>query len=561
MKMINQFLVLFIVLLCLPAFASGWKNPVRSTHAMVSCDDIRATDIGLEILKKGGNAVDAAVAVGFALAVAYPQAGNIGGGGFMVIRTTKGETHCLDYREKAPLRAARDMYLDSTGQVIADASTIGYLASGVPGTVAGLYEAHQKFGSLPWQDLVAPAVRLADKGIILDRYLARSLKNNHDLFSPFPVTMEIFSRDGEPFAEGELLIQKDLAHTLKLIGKSGRDGFYRGETAAKIAGDMAQNGGLIGLDDLDTYQAQWREPIKFAYRQFMVYSMPPPSSGGVLLAEILQALQNINPADLGHNSSELIHYWVEIERQVYFDRAKHLGDIDFYPVPTQKLTDRSYANDLFARINPQYANISSAFGELVPESPSTTHFSIVDGNGNAVSSTYTLNGSYGSGVIINGTGILMNNEMDDFSVKPGYPNIYGLLGSEANAIEPGKRMLSSMTPTIVTKNDTTWAVLGSPGGSRIITTVAQVISNIVDHNMNIREAVEAPRFHHQWLPDIVRYESGGFSRDVITNLREMGHDLRPVYALGNVHALLWDPDHGEWTGWADPRINGVCKGN
>jgi len=552
--------LIFIILFWSEQTLIAGRLPIYGKQGMVVTADKFATAVGIQVLEKGGNAIDAAVAVGFALAVTYPQAGNIGGGGFMLIRTNKGEYHALDYREKAPIRARKDMYLDENRDVIQGASTSGYLAIGVPGTVAGLYRAHEKFGLLNWAELTQPAIDLAMNGFIVDRFLEKSLEENLDDFEPFPPTIDIFTKSGEVIREGELFVQKDLANTLQLIQGNGPAGFYEGETAKKIVSAMEKNGGLISAEDLDNYEAVWREPVNFTYRGYDIYSMPLPSSGGIVLAEILNTLENVNLSILGHNSSAAMHLWIEAEKQAYADRAAHLGDIDFYQSPYDLLITKKYGKRLFQSINPHYARSSEVVRPAPVESMETTHFSIIDGLGNTVSSTYTLNGFYGSGVVIKGTGVLMNNEMDDFSIKPGIPNLYGLVGSEANAVEPEKRMLSSMTPTIVEKNKKPYLVVGSPGGAKIITSVAQVISNVIDFKMNVREAVEAPRFHHQWLPDVVRYEKFGFSTDVLYNLEKKGHNLEKIDYLGNVQAILWDEDSAEWTGWSDPRRNGESKG-
>ncbi len=550
-----------IIILILSTFpvSAAQKKPVYGSHGAVASADIIATRIGLDILKQGGNAVDAAVAVGFTLAVTYPQAGNIGGGGFMIVRTGNNEFYALDYREKAPAAAHRDMYLDENKNVIEASSTLGYLASGVPGTVAGLYEAHRRFGKLPWNKLLQPAIEIAENGFEINRYKENSLGYRYEKFLLFPATKAVFTKNGEKYHAGDLLVQKDLAETLKRIRDKGTDGFYSGKTAELIAEAMAENNGLITEEDLADYNAKWREPLEFEYRGYGIISMPPPSSGGLVLAEILNTLENTDIGRLGHNSSAMIHLWVEAERQAYADRAEYMGDADFVSVPVAELISKEYAKQNFYNIDPYFARKSEnvhAGLKQIPEHVETTHFSIVDENGMAVSNTYTLNGSFGSCVVIPGTGILMNNEMDDFSIKPGYANMFGLIGNEANAIEAGKRMLSSMTPTMVTRNDSLFMIVGSPGGSTIITTVAQVLSNVIDHGMNIREAVEAPKFHHQWLPDYIRYERLGFPVDVLNNLRNMGHQLQKTDALGDTHAVLWDNKHKEWTAWSDPKKNG-----
>ena len=550
---------LILFFLFMPSLNAGWPT-VRGVQGMVATADKYATDVGMSVLERGGNAIDAAVAVGFALAVTYPQAGNIGGGGFMLIRIADQKTYALDYREKAPQLASKDMYISENGTVFPEASTIGYLATGVPGTVAGLYKAHQKFGKLPWAELLQPAIDLAQDGFVLDRYQASSLLENNEIFNQFSSSRNIFTNQGSPFSEGDVLVQTDLTVTLRKIQTHGRDGFYTGETAIQIAEQMKLNGGLITESDLKNYEAVWREPVHFTYRGYDLFSMPLPSSGGILLAEILNTLENVNLSNLGANSSKAMHIWTEAERQAYADRATYLGDGDFIKSPVADLISKAYAKTIFEAINPYFARSSMVTQASDFEHLETTHFSIVDADGNAVSNTYTLNGSYGSSVVIEGTGVLMNNEMDDFSIKPGFPNMYGLIGSSANAIAPGKRMLSSMTPTIVEKEGEIFLVLGSPGGSTIITTVAQVISNVIDHRMNIRDAVEKPRFHHQWYPDEIKYEEAGFAVDVLENLRARGHKLTPVQSLGDVQAIHRDVVNNEWNAWSDPRRNGISKG-
>ncbi len=555
----KKYLFYIIVLIIINNVFAGWEA-VRSKNGMVASADKYATEAGLEILKNGGNAVDAAITVGFVLAVTYPQAGNIGGGGFMLIQA-RDNFFALDYREKAPKAAFRDLYLDDSSQVIENASTIGYRASGVPGTVAGLYKAHKKFGNLSWDKVIEPAIQFAENGFPINRFKERSLDYHYDTFLQFSSTKEIFTKNDQKYKEGDFLIQKDLATTLKLIQVNGKDGFYAGVIAELIEEDQKNNNGLIRMEDLEDYDAIWRDPIKYEYHNYTIYSMPPPSSGGVILAEILNGLEIYNLGLLGHNSSDLIHIWVEIERRAYSDRAIYLGDSDFIEVPVEKLISKEYASEKFVDINPYISTKSiSEKNVIISESEETTHFSIIDKWGNAVSNTYTLNGSYGCGVVIKGTGILMNNEMDDFSIKPGVPNMFGLVGGEANSIAPEKRMLSSMTPTIVTKNDSIVLIVGSPGGSTIITSVAQVISNIIDHNLNVRMAVESPRFHHQWLPDEIRIEQNGFSKDVINNLTNRGHKIIYSYQIGDIQAILWDSLNNEWTGWSDPRGNGLTKG-
>jgi gamma-glutamyltranspeptidase/glutathione hydrolase len=565
--MMNKYFLL--VLLCFFIFIPAQKahprefQPIKAANGIVVTADKFAAQIGLSVLERGGNAVDASVAAAFALAVTYPTAGNIGGGGFMIIRTADNNVFALDYREKAPLKASRDMYLDQNGEVIKDANTIGYLAAGVPGTVYGLWQAHKKFGRLKWKSLLEPAIDLAEKGFYLDEYNANGLNAATDDFNRFESSKKIFTRDGCAYKTNDKLIQKDLAQTLKRIAKKGIDGFYSGITAELIEKDMLKNGGLITKEDLKAYNSKWRQPIKIQYRGYDIYSMSPPSSGGILLAEILNCLEKFNLKTLGHNSSDLINLWVEIERQAYADRAKYMGDTDFIDMPIIKLISKDYASVVCSNLNYYKAGCSDSAGvndRWINESEQTTHFCVIDKWGNAVSNTYTLNSSYGSRAVAEGTGILLNNEMDDFSIKPGYPNRYGLIGCETNSIQPGKRMLSSMTPSIVTKNDSLFLVIGSPGGSTIITTVAQIISNVIDHQMNIRQAIEAPRFHHQWKPDVVYLEENRFNRDTINNVKNKNYKIHFRSSIGNAQGILFLGKEKLFTGWSDPRGNGQVSG-
>lgn len=552
---------LIFIFISATSFAS-WDG-ISGKSGVVSTADKYATKVGLEVLKNGGNAIDAAVAVGFTLAVTYPQAGNIGGGGFMMIYLPDDKIYALDYREKAPSLSYKNMYLNENGEIIENASLEGYLASGVPGTVSGLYEAHRKFGSLEWSDLLEPSIRLAQEGFVIDRHTEKSLGYAYELFLKYPSTAEIFTKNSKKYAEGDTLVQTDLANTLKIISRKGKSGFYKGEIAELIHNDMIQNKGLMSFDDLANYESIWRQPIEFNYRNHKIYSVPPPSSGGIILAEILNTLENINIAEIGVSSSNLIHFWAEADKLAYADRSEYLGDMDFIDIPVEKLISKKYAKSLFRNINPIYSTSSSKIGNSdfnYQESKETTHFSIVDKWGNAVSNTYTLNGSFGSGVVIKGTGILMNNEMDDFSIKVGAANMYGLTGSQANEIAPNKRMLSSMTPTIITRGDSLFMLLGTPGGATIITSVAQVISNVIDHKLNIRNAVELSRFHHQWLPDEIKYEENKFSIDVLNNLKNKGHKLKPVDSIGDIQAIIWNDKYAEWQGWSDPRGNGLTEG-
>lgn len=533
-------------------------------NGMVASVDEYATRVGVEILKKGGNAVDAAIALHMALAVVHPNAGNMGGGGFFVIHLQeKGITTTIDFREKAPLAAHRDMYLDENGEVIEDASTFGYKAAGVPGSIAGLWLAHSKYGSLPWKDLMAPAYKLADEGISVGYWLMQSLDKSNKKLNKIPATAAIFTKNGKPYEFGDLLIQKDLARTISLIMENGRDGFYKGEVARLIADDMKANGGLITMQDLANYEAVERKPVTFSFKGYTVHSMPPPSSGGLLIQQMLAILEDYDLRGMGLNSSRYIQLLTEVEKLAYADRAEFLGDSDFYPVPASYITSPEYIANRAKIINLYRSTPSKDISHgraPADESEETTHFSVVDCHGNAVSCTTTLNGSYGSGVVAAGTGVLLNNEMDDFSIKPGVPNIYGLVGGEANAIQSGKRMLSSMTPTIVLKDGKVKLVVGSPGGSTIITTVLQVMLNVLVHDMPLQRAVAAPRFHHQWLPDETRIEDIGFAEDVLEALGRIGHRIRKVGVIGDMHAILVEDESGLLIGASDPRRGGVAMG-
>ncbi len=566
-----RFLSLFLILVLISNFvliehSLGFfasRKPVKAFNGMVVSSDSIATAVGVEILKKGGNAVDAAVAVGFVLAVTYPQAGNIGGGGFMVIRMANGETVTIDYREKAPLKAHRDMFLDENGNFVPEKSQIGYLSVGVPGSVAGLLLALEKYGTMSRKEVLNPAIKLAEKGFIVNEGLANAFKNAFEHFKKFPSTMKYFSKNGEPYKAGDRLGQKDLAKVLKLIRDKGRDGFYKGKVADLIVAEMKRGGGLITYEDLENYQPVIRKPVVGNYRGYEIISMGPPSSGGVCLIELLNILENFDLKKYGFGSSYTIHYLVEAMRRVYADRAEYLGDPDFVQIPLEKLLSKEYAKSLANEIDTFYATPSSKIIRSVSpplEGSNTTHYSVVDKWGNVVSVTTTINSYFGSMVVVDGAGFFLNNEMDDFSASPGVPNQFGLLGSEANSIQPGKRMLSSMTPTIVLKDKKPFLVLGSPGGSTIITSVLQVILNVIDFGMNIQEAVDAPRVHHQWYPDVVYYERRSLPLDVLENLEKRGHKLVERAGFqGEVQAILID-DNGVKYGAADPRGYGLAMG-
>ncbi len=540
------------------------KAPVRAPRGMVVSTESRASDAGIEILKKGGNAVDAAVAVGFALAVTHPAAGNLGGGGFMLLRIAgAGSVTAIDYREMAPAAASREMYLDAQGNVIPDLSTLSYKASGIPGTVAGLEYALKKYGTMPLAEVLAPAIRLAKNGVELSYFESDSLRNNLKHLSRFPETRRIYTRDGNPYSAGEVFRQPDLAACLEAIAKNGSREFYEGGIAARIAEDMAANGGLITLGDLKSYRVVERKPVVGTYRGYQIYSMPPPSSGGVALIEMLNMLEPYPLQSYGSGSGRTLHLLAEAMKRAFADRAEFLGDSDFVKVPVAGLISKKYALDRRSSMDPFLASDTKSLGHGNPagyESDQTTHFSIVDKDGNAVANTYTLNGGYGSGVTIKGTGILMNNEMDDFSSKPGSPNMFGLIHGEANSIAPQKRPLSAMTPTIVVRDGSLFLVLGSPGGPTIINTVLQTILNVVDFQMTVQEAVDAPRIHNQWMPDEIVLERQGIPVDVADALRAKGHKLKVGRTIGDCQAIMIDPKTGDRLGAADPRLDGKAAG-
>ena len=541
----------------LPIIEYGSINhPVISDDGMVVSQRMIASKVGAEILQKGGNAVDAAVATGLALAVVLPRAGNIGGGGFMVIYLKdQNKSLTIDYREKAPAAAHRDLFLDANGNYDKTKAQFSLLSAGVPGSVAGFYHALINYGTLSWEDVMEPSIKLAEEGFIVPHDLANTLasKRYRERLSSDPGASKVFfKQDGSLYKAGELLKQDDLASTLRLISKQGPDAFYRGEIANLIVKEMKRNGGLITLEDLDNYNIVERDPLIGSYKGYKIVSMPPSSSGGTHLVQMLNMLEEFPIKEMGFGSAESIHILAEVMKRAYADRSKYLGDSDFYAVPSS-LTSKDYAKSLNKSIFPEKITPSSEVSPGNPypyESPDTTHFSVMDAYGNAVANTYTLNFSYGSGKMIPGTGMLINNEMDDFSSKPGTPNGYGLLGSEANAIEGNKRPLSSMTPTIIFKDEDPFMVFGSPGGSRIITTVLQVALNVMDHDMNIAQAVHSPRIHHQWLPDVLMIEKG-FGVDTENILKQKGYRLYPSSTMGSIQAIMKEGNY--FYGSADPR--------
>ena len=530
------------------------RAAVEAPHGMVVSASAIASQAGRDVLAAGGNAVDAAVATGLALAVTYPVAGNIGGGGFMVIRMPDGRATTIDFREVAPQAATPEMFLDSTGAYSARVHHDGHRAVGVPGTVAGFALAHGKYGRRAWRELVEPAVRLAGDGFDVPPGLARSLAGLLPYVREVPATVAAYSRGGQPYAAGERLRQPDLARTLARIRDQGRDGFYRGETARLLATEMRRGGGLITEADLARYTAKERAPVRGTYRGYEVISMPPPSSGGVALVEMLNVLEGYDLAAAGRDSARYVHLLVETMRRAFLDRARHLGDPDFVQPPVARLTSKPYAARLRATIAADRAT-PSAVADVAPalESPQTTHYSVVDSSGMAVSVTYTLERSYGLGVVVPGAGFLLNNEMGDFNGKPGLTDTTGLIGTAPNVARPGKRMLSSMTPTILARDGRVVAVVGSPGGRTIINTVLQVVLNLVDFGMGVDDAVYAPRLHHQWLPDVVEVERGGLPPATVTALRAMGHRVQFGDEQGTAHSIVVDARTGVRRGAADPR--------
>lgn len=546
----NLFLALILISIPSQSIASYAQSDISSDGVVVT-QHYLATEIGENILAQGGNAYDAAIAVGFALAVVLPRAGNIGGGGFMVIYDEdSNDTYAIDYREKAPAASFRDMYLDENGEFDILKSTFGYNAIGVPGTVHGFWSVHQRFGSLPWADLIHPAIILAERGFVMSDYMAQTLNNYSEKMSYYDETRNIFLRN-YPNLKDSKLIQNDLAKTLKRIQKDGLNGFYSGETALLIATDMKENGGLITEQDLLDYRSIWRDPIKGTYRGRTIVTMPPPSSGGIHLIQMLNILENFELGSYEHNSYQYVSLLSETMKYAYADRSEYLGDPDFFEVPISKIIAKEYAKIISASIEELGVLPSSKINPgmyINPESNETTHFSIADRFGNVISNTYTINSAFGSGVTIKGTGILMNNEMDDFSGQPGVPNQFGLLGGIANEIEPAKRPLSSMTPTIVFDNDEPFLAIGSPGGSRIITAVLQIILNVIDFEQSLEEATDSKRVHHQWYPDDIDIEE---TYNQINELMDLGYKIDIIDTATCTQSIMIDD--GEFIGVSDLR--------
>ena len=531
-------------------------HPTRGTNGIVTSSSRIASEVGVDILRKGGNAVDAAVATAFAMAVTWPTAGNIGGGGFLVYHGADGEATTFDFREKAPLSASSTMYLDEDGNIRDNSNHDGILAVGVPGTVAGLALAHRRLGSLPWEDLLQPAIDLARDGMPISWNLHDSFERLNRYWESYPSSAKVFLKaDGTFYQPGDTWKQPDLARTLERIQRDGKDGFYRGETARLIADFMADNGGIITLEDLARYEAVEREPIRGSYRGYEIVSMPPPSSGGVVLVQMLNILEGFDLAGIGHNSALYLHLLTETMRRAYADRANYLGDPDFNEdMPLDRLTSKEHAEKQRQTIVFHAASESdpARFAEIY-ESEETTHFSVADRNGNMVSLTYTLENGYGNKMVVEGAGFLLNNEMGDFNAQPGVTNEQGAIGTEPNQIRPGQRMLSSMTPTIVAKSGVPLLATGTPGGKTIINTTMQTILNVIDHEMNVARAVSAPRIHHQWLPDTTRMESGAFSVDTVRLYEQRGHVIRETRAIGSAMAIYRDPQTGILYGASDPR--------
>ena len=555
------FLLSLLILSCKSNEKIVEPTGLVTSKAMVVSAREEASQIGVEIMRKGGNAFDAMVATELALAVSYPQAGNIGGGGFMVFRKANGETGALDYREKAPSAASKDMFLDKEGNVIEGKSTATALASGIPGTIAGLFEVNKKYGSLPMSEILKPVIALAEKGVVVTENQARSLSNYRATFIKTNGPNSLLSKE---YKVGDTIKYTALANTLKRIAKNGRDEFYNGETAQKLVGFFASKGGNLNLKDLKNYEAKWRTPITFEYKDLKITSMSPPSSGGICLNQIMKMIEPFNISEMGHNSQKAIQLITEAERRAYADRNYFLGDPDFVKLPMKELADTNYLKTRMSDFSFDQASKSSdiAHGKIQGyESKQTTHYSIVDSAGNAVAATTTLNDNYGSKIYCDDLGFFLNNQMDDFSMKPGVPNLYGLTGNEANSIAPGKRMLSSMSPTIVEKNGKLFMVVGTPGGSTIITSVLQTILNVYEFKMTMQEAVNAPRFHHQWLPDEITFEPNSFDKTLLENLKKKGYSIKETdkEIIGEVDAILVLPN-AKLEGGADKREDNKAVG-
>jgi gamma-glutamyltranspeptidase / glutathione hydrolase len=549
----------FVILILCFFSTFSFSQEKTAVNGMVVSANSLASKAGLEVLRRGGNAVDAAVAVGFALTVTYPVAGNIGGGGFMVIHTEEGKDITIDYREKAPLKAHRDMFLDPSGNYIDESSTQGINAAGVPGSVAGLLYALEKYGTMSIAEVIQPAINLAEDGFPLDAHTANSFRNANWLFAKYPFSLKVFTKDNISYVEGDIFKQPDLAATLKRIAVNGRDGFYQGITAEMLLKQVNSLGGIMTQEDLSNYRPVERKPVTGYYRGLKIVSMAPPSSGGIALLQLLNIIENKIFLPEHWSTGSYIHFLCETMKYVYADRSKYLGDPDYFGVPVQPLISKSYARDIFNTISDHSVPADSITpGTYFSESTETTHYSVYDSKGNAVSTTTTLNSGYGNGIVVEGAGFLLNNEMDDFSVKAGLPNQFGLLGSEANSISPGKRMLSSMTPTIVLKEGRPYLIVGSPGGSTIITVVLQVILNVIDFKMDLESAINLPRIHHQWYPDRVDYES--FYNDAQEELIRRGQIIGEKRRLGLVEGILIDHENKIIYGASDIRGNGSAEG-
>jgi len=566
---ISQLLLLVFLSSCVNSGDknAGIKHSLHEGHNIVCDSGIvvsahpESSRIGVAVLRKGGNAVDAAVATEFALAVCYPEAGNIGGGGFMLVREVSGRTDLIDYREKAPHKASRDMYLDPSGNIIQGLSTETHMASGVPGTVDGMLNIHAKYGILSFREVIQPAINIARKGFPLTEGQADDLNSNRENFINRNLSVPAFVKD-TPWMEGDTLRQPDLARTLERIRDSGRNGFYSGNTASLIVKEMRRGNGLISLKDLNEYNSVFRDPVSGYYRDYHIISASPPSGGGVILLQILGMIEPYNLKEIGFHSWQSVHLISEAERRAFADRSQYLGDPDYIDIPVVALLNKKYLVERMRSFNNEAASLSSKINPGSPPaavSEETTHYSVVDPMGNAVAATTTLNGTFGNSIVVDSAGFLMNNQMDDFSVKPGVSNMYGLVGGEANSVQPGKKMLSSMTPVIVEKDNRLFLVAGSPGGSTIPTSVLQVIINVIDFNMTIRQAIDTGRFHHQWLPDHISYEKNSLDSSTLLRLGKMGHTLMPRYSIGRVNAVMILPD-GRKAGGADYRGNNVASG-